>query len=162
MKKSYVIIIAILLLAGLLTAFEHGMEKCPEGKLGITEKFEKKQGDGMMMMAEELELTSTQVETIHELQMENKKFMIRAKADIDILMLDKKAALKDKDFVEAKKITERIFQKKQQMALKRIDIQEDRWNILTEEQKLKAEELKMEKAHSSHKMHEGKGRKQGM
>jgi len=55
--------------------------------------------------------------------------------------------MKDKDFKQAKAVTKEIFKLKQQNAINRIEQQEQRWNILTPEQKEKAEEL-MGKHHS--------------
>ena len=165
MKKSYIIVITLLLLTGLLTAVEKGICQGKEDHSGMMQgRFEQKHEDGWMLehMAEELELTDSQQEYLHELHLENKKLMIQKKAEIDILVLDKITAMKNKDFTEAKKLTAKIFEVKQEMALNKIDRQEEHWNLLTEEQKLKAEEMRSNKKHCTQKMPEGHGRKKDM
>ena len=165
MKKSYIIVITLLLLTGLLTAVEKGTCQGKEDHPGKMQgRFEQKHEDGRMLehMAEELELTDSQQEYLHELHLESKKLMIQKKAEIDILVLDKKTAMKDKDFTEAKKLTTKIFEIKQEMALNKIDQQEEHWNLLSEDQKLKAEEMRSNKKHCPQKMPEGHGRKKDM
>jgi len=100
--------------------------------------------DGFQMMCEELELTDSQKEQMEELRITSKKEMITAESEIKLLEIDKKSALKDKNFKQAKKIVGDIFEIKQEMAENRIEQHEQRWNILTPEQKEKAEELKGE------------------
>ncbi len=165
MKKSYIIVITLLVFAGLLTAFEKGMGQDQEDCNGMMQgRFEQKHdGNGMLMhMTEELELTESQVENLQEIHLAHKKSMIQKHSEIKILQLDKDVAMKNKDFAEAKKITKNIFEIKQEMALEKLDLLEDQWNLLTDEQKLKAEEMDLGKKHSQPKMHEGKGMRKGM
>jgi Spy/CpxP family protein refolding chaperone len=165
MKKSYIIVITILVFAGLLTAAEKGMAQGKECHPGMMQgRFEQKHEDGWMLehMAEELELTDSQLESLRDLHLENKKSMIQKKAEIDILQLDKRTAMKNKDFVEAKKLTRKIFEIKQEMAMNKIDLQEEQWNLLTAEQKLKAEEMKFTGKHHPREMPEGRGKKKDM
>ena len=164
MKKIHIILIAIVLLAGILSANQKDFGKCPNDGQGMDKRFDKHhdRGMGMFQMAEELELTDTQIEKFEEIKLEHEKYMIKIKSEIEILQLDKKAALKDKNFAEAKKITETIFEKKQKAAFKMIDLHEEKWNTLTDEQKKKADELKRSKKHCPEKMPEGKGKKHNM
>ena len=145
MKKTYIIVIAILLMTGMLLAQERHVGHCPDGRGEKQERCEKKPNEGMILkhMAEELELTESQIEAMHELQMNHKKFMIQIKADIELLQLDKQAAMKAKDFTEARWITEKIFEKKELIAQEKINLKEARWNLLTADQKQKAEDMKM-------------------
>lgn len=165
MKKSYIIVITMLVFAGLLTAIEKGLAQGKEDHPGMMQgRFEQKHEDGWRLghMAEELELTDSQQEYLRDLQLENKKFMIQKKAEIDILQVDKSTALKNKDFTEAKKLTAKIFEIKQEMAMNKIELQEEQWNLLTAEQKIKAEEMKFEGKHHPREMPEGHGKKKDM
>lgn len=166
MKKGYLIIIALLVLAGLLTAFEGNMERKLEGKSECGNRSHQKHEPGIGMREmhrfKELELSESQTELLNELILENKKSMIQKKAELEMLQLDKTVALKDKDFMAAKKITADIYAIKQEMAIKKIELHEDQWNLLTEEQKQKAEEMNFERKHSTKNRLEGRGLKKGM
>jgi len=70
--------------------------------------------------------------------------MIVTESDLKILEIDKRSALRDKNFKQSKKLTGDIFKIKQKMAENRIEQQEQRWNILTPEQQEKADELRKE------------------
>ena len=150
MKKLALVVIGVIAVIGLLTAFDGDGKRNDEGDChsmkNKLEKSEEHHGmqDGYQMMCEELELTDTQKEQMEELRISSKKEMITAESEIKLLEIDKKSALKDKDFKRAKKIVGDIFEIKQEMAENRIEQHEQRWNILTPEQKEKAEELKSE------------------
>lgn len=151
MKKLAFVLIGVIAVIGLLTAFDgegrryndcdqHSMK----GKMfkdGGHPGMMKGMHDGYQMMCEELDLTDKQKEQMEDLRIKNKKEMITAKANLELLEIDKRSAMKDKDFKQAKAVTKKIFKLKQEGAIKRIEQQEQRWNILTPEQKEKAEEL---------------------
>ena len=154
MKKLVFVVIGVIAVIGLLTAFdgdcrgrndgEHHPMRDKMSKGGDHSKMMQGKHDGFQMMCEELELTDSQKEQMEELRITSKKEMITAESEIKLLEIDKKSALKDKNFKQAKKIVGDIFEIKQEMAENRIEQHEQRWNILTPEQKEKAEELKGE------------------
>jgi len=108
--------------------------------------------DDYQMMCEELDLTDEQKDQMEDLRIKNRKEMITERANLELLDIDKKSAMKDKNFKQAKSVTKEIFKMKQDIAISRIDQQEERWNILTPEQQDKAEELKGEHHSPKHKM----------
>ncbi len=163
MKKLVFVVIGIIAVIGLLSAFDgdgRRFDDCDQhqmkGKmLKDGDHHNKMQGmhkDGYQMMCEELDLTDEQKEQMEDLRIKNKKEMITAKANLELLVIDKRSAMKDKDFKQAKVVTKEIFKKKQDIAISKIEQHEQRWNILTPEQKEKAEEMKGEHRFPKHKM----------
>lgn len=151
MKKLVFVVIGAIALIGLLTAFDGDGRGFNEGeghpmkdkmfKDGDHPKMMQRMHDGYQMMCEELDLTDEQKEQMEDLRIKGKKSKIVANADLELLGIDKRGAMKDKNFKQAKDITKEIFKLKQQNAINQIEQQEQRWNILTPEQKEKAEEL---------------------
>ena len=151
MKKLVFVVIGVIAVIGLLTAFDgdgRRFNDCDQhpmkGKMlkdGGHPGMMQGMHDGYQMMCEELDLTDEQKEQMEDLHINSRKEMIVTGADLKILEIDKRSAMKDKDFKQAKAVTKEIFKLKQQGAIKRIEQQEQRWNILTPEQKEKAEEL---------------------
>ena len=154
MKKLVFVVIGIIAVIGLLTAFDgegrryNDCDQHPmKGKmLKDGDHNNKMQGmhDGYQMMCEELDLTDEQKEQMEDLRINNKKEMITVRASLELLEIDKRSAMKDKNFKQAKSVAKEISKLKEQIAINRIEQHEQRWNILTTEQKEKAEELKGE------------------
>ena len=154
MKKLAFVLIGVIAVIGLLTAFDGEGKRFNESehhpmrdrmfKDGGHPGMMKGMHDGYQMMCEELDLTDKQKEQMEDLRIKNKKEMITAKANLELLEIDKRSAMRNKDFKQAKAVTKEIFKMKQDIAISRIDQQEERWNILTPEQQEKAEELKGE------------------
>jgi Spy/CpxP family protein refolding chaperone len=154
MKKLVFVVIGIIAVIGLLTAFDGDCRRHNDGerhpmkdkmfKDGCNPGMMQEMHDGYQMMCEELDLSGDQKEQMENLRINGKKERIVAEADLKLLGIDKMGALKDKDFEQAKAITKEIFKLKQQGAIKRIEQHEKRWNILTSEQKKKAKELMKE------------------
>ncbi|MDP8201235.1 MAG: Spy/CpxP family protein refolding chaperone [Candidatus Tenebribacter burtonii] len=150
MKKLTFVVIGIIAVIGLLTAFDGDCRGSNDGENHpMRDKMEKDGGHrgmqyGYQMMCEELELTDTQKDQMEELRISSKKEMIVTESDLKILEIDKRSALRDKNFKQSKKLTGDIFKIKQKMAENRIEQQEQRWNILTPEQQEKADELRKE------------------
>ena len=150
MKKLVFVVIGVIAVIGLLTAFDGNCRGNNDGERhSMRDKMEKDGGhrgmhDGYQMMCEELELTDTQKDQMEELRISSKKKMIVTESDLKILEIDKRSALRDKNFKQSKKLTGDIFKIKQKMAENRIEQQEQRWNILTPEQQEKADELRKE------------------
>jgi len=154
MKKLVFVVIGVIAVIGLLTAFAGDGRRFDEGERhSMRNKMEKGDGrhgmmqemhDGYQMMCEELDLTDEQKEQMEDLRIKGKKSMIAAGAELELLGIDKREVMKDKDFKQAKAITKEMFKLKQQIAINRIEHHEKRWNILTPEQKEKAEELRGE------------------
>ena len=151
MKKLVFVVIGVIAVIGLLTAFDGDCRGHNEGKhhpmkdkmLKDGDHHKRMQGmhDDHQMMCEELDLTDEQKEQMEDLRINSKKEMITTGADLKLLEIDMRSAMRDKDFREAKAVTKEIFKLKQLGAIKRIEHQEQRWDILTPEQKEKAEEL---------------------
>jgi len=155
MKKLVFVVIGIIAVIGLLSAFDGDCRGTKDGEhhpmrdkmLKDGDHHSKMQGmhhDGYLMMCEELDLTNEQKEQMEDLRIKNKKEMITVKASLELLEIDKRSAMKDKDFKQAKAVTKKIFEKKQDVAISRIEEHKQRWNILTPEQKEKAEEMRGE------------------
>ena len=94
---------------------------------------------------QKLDLSDAQKKKIEDTQIKHQKAMIQLEADIDILKLDKQAAMMENDFAKMKKVAGNIYDLKKTAALKRIEQQEAVWNVLANEQKTKAAELRKEK-----------------
>jgi len=91
MKKIHIVLIAIVLLVGILSANQKDFGKNPnrcQGMENSSGKSHERGGGGMFFMIEELELTNTQIETFENLKLEHEKYMIGAKSEIEILQLD--------------------------------------------------------------------------
>ncbi len=155
MKKIILVIAGIVALSTMLMAFDGpGFDPCEKhGKdfehPKFESKFESRNVEGSMFdkMHDELDLTKEQIKQMDELNSSNKKETIRTKADIRILEIDKKDALKTKNFKKAKKIVSDIFKLKETLVIKKIEIQEERWNILDADQQAKVEEMMQQKGH---------------
>ena len=154
MKKLAFVVIGVIAVIGLLTAFDgdgrgfnEGEHHPMRGKMfkdGDHQKMMQGKHNEYQMMCEELDLTDEQKEQMEDLHIKNRKEMITERANLELLEIDMRSAMKDKNFKQAKSVTKEIFKMKQDIAISRIDQQEERWNILTPEQKEKAEELKGE------------------
>ena len=151
MKKIILVIAGIVALSTMLMAFDgpgfDSREK--QGRDFEHPKFESRNVEGSMFerIRDELDLTKEQIRQMDELRSSNKKECIKLKSDMNILQVDKKDALKEFNFKEAKKITGKIFEVKKNLAIKRIELQEQRWNILDAEQQAKVEELMQQRGH---------------
>ncbi|NQV19081.1 MAG: hypothetical protein HQ534_11120 [Armatimonadetes bacterium] len=155
MKKIILIIAGIVALTTMLMAFDgpgfdsrekHGRDfEHP----GFGPEFESRNVEGSMFerIRDELDITKEQIKQMDELRSSNKKECIKLKSDMDILQVDKKDALKEFNFKEAKKITGKIFEIKKNLAVKRIEMQEKRWNILDADQQAKVEEMMQQRGH---------------
>ena len=151
MKKLVFVVIGVIAVIGLLTAFDGEGRRFNEGehhpmrgrmfKDGGHPRMMKGMHDGYQMMCEELNLTDKQKEKMEDLRISNKKEIITERANLELLDIDKRSAMKDKNFKQAKSVSREISKLKEQIAIKRIEQQEQRWNILTPEQQEKAEEL---------------------
>ena len=151
MKKLVFVVIGVIAVIGLLTAFdgdcrghndgEHHQMKDKMSRGGDHPKMMQGRHDGFQMMCEELDLTDDQKKQMNDLRIKEKKGMIVIEADLKLLEIDKMSAMKDKNFKQAKGVAKEISKLKEQIAIKRIEQHEKRWNILTPKQKEKAEEL---------------------
>ena len=155
MKKIILVIAGIVALSAMLMAFDGpGFDPCEKHGRdfkhpGFRPEFESRNVEGSMFerIRDELELTKEQIKQMDELRSSIKKESIKLNSDMNILQVDKKDALKEFNFKEAKKITGKIFEIKKNLAIKRIEMQEQRWNILDSEQQAKVEELMQHRGH---------------
>jgi len=157
MKKVLVLLVIIVLIVGISFAEEDNFGEhhrfCKEHEEGFGRNFGMHQrgamGNGGMpfheKMMDELDLTATQKDQIQEIMSDHHKFMIQKNSEIEILKIDIHKALRDHNFNEAKRITEKMSDLEKDIAVKRINMHEERWKMLTNEQKEKAEELIQDK-----------------
>lgn len=145
MKKISAILVVLILASASLFAWEGKEQKRLEqqnsGKKIHPKRIEKCENNefGMKLeMMEELELSNSQIKKMEKIKTNHRKQQIRFKADIEILKIDKREAMKNKNFANAKKINSEISKLKLQMANAKIDKQAAIWTELTEEQKEKA------------------------
>ncbi|RLC52765.1 MAG: hypothetical protein DRZ79_00620 [Candidatus Cloacimonadota bacterium] len=94
---------------------------------------------------EELDLTTEQMEQMDKIRSEQMKENIDLNSKIKILEIDKKDALKDHNFAQAKKITDDIFKIKANLAKNRIEMKKQKWEVLTQEQQKKLDEMQLER-----------------
>jgi len=159
MKKLIVTLVLVVGIMAALSAFE-GMkehkgkdnEHCQGMKQKNMEKHHK-MGDGFGMLMAELEFTDAQKEQFEDLKIKHQKSVIQLKADIDILKIDKQAAMRNHNFGKMKKKVGSIFELKKEIAIKQVTHHEAMWNILTAEQKDQAEKLMKDKPHSKKMKH---------
>ncbi len=149
--KKITLVVLVVMVAGLVFAFgggKGGMKgEMDCGKMGKSHGG-KMDRDGMMMgrMMEELELTGTQQEKIETLNFEHKKDMIAKHADLKTFELEKKNGMKNEDFNKARKLNDKIFNLKKEMANSRLTLHENIFNQLTPEQQEKAKEMRKGRA----------------
>ena len=146
MKKITLTIVVVLALASILYGFEHNFKDCD--KKGTMPEHHQRIEDNpgfLEKLCEELELTDYQIEQMEQMQINQKKRMIQIKSEIEILKIDKWDALKNHNFTQVKEIIKVIADKKLEIALTTIDNMERRWDLLSDEQKAEAEELKKDK-----------------
>ena len=94
---------------------------------------------------EELNLTTEQMDRMDKIRSEQMKENITLNSKIRIMEIDKRNALKDHNFDQAKKITGEIFKIKTNLAKNRIEMRKQRWEILTPEQQKKIDEKQLER-----------------
>ncbi len=145
MKKITMIAITLIVMVSLLSAFE-GNKKMGErqSRMEMLERehhMEFYESNDHLRLAEELELTEEQLEDIENFRTKFQKEMIELNSEIKKIAIDKRNAMKNHDFAKMRKLTEEFYNFKQQIATKRIEQNEMKWDILTEEQKEKAEDL---------------------
>lgn len=168
MKKLAIIMTLVIVASSALMAFEHN-----NGKDGLRHKDGKEmrqrsehremgEQNGMMVenMAEELELSEKVVAEIKDLKIENQKANITLKAQIEVLKVDRRKVMMNKDFFEIKKINSQISKLKLQLTNSRVDLHENIWNKLSPKQQAKCEKLRKEHQSEAGKEHNrGKHRK---
>lgn len=146
MRRISLILIVIILASTSLFAWEHENHNRLEQKKQEHKIYPRKSGNGeqrefgmKLEMLEELDLSDAQLEKMGSIKTSHRKQQIRLKADLEILQIDKKEALKKKQFADAKKVNAEISKLKLQMSNAKIDQQAAIWDELTEKQQEKAE-----------------------
>jgi len=148
MKRISLILVIVVLSSAALLAWEgqnhERLEQENQGQRIHPRKVNDSgnKGFGMRMeMIEELELTDKQIEKLGTIKTAHLKQNIQLKADLEILQIDKREAMKTKNFTAAKKVNAEISKLRLQMNISQIDQQESIWNELTDKQKEKATKL---------------------
>lgn len=129
MKNLILIALAALLLSGLLFA-QAGMAKNPNAHPGM----------GPM---KDMNLTDAQKTKVEELRLSHQKQMNTLDAEIQNLEMDMQQAMQKEDFVNARKLTKQLNDKRLVAAYARIDHMEAMLKQLTPEQKEKAKGMFM-------------------
>jgi Spy/CpxP family protein refolding chaperone len=145
MKK---ILITLTLVALVTTAYAWGGRGMNDGQKKWNDSehtYHKMQNNDMETCWEDLDLTDKQLQKLEDYRTEQRKEMIQLRTDIQLLNIDKRAALENRDFKAAKKLVSDIYDKKEEKAVKRIENHEKMWNLLTPEQQEKAKDLMLEK-----------------
>ncbi len=147
MKKLMYVTIAVLMLAGMLLAEPMMNPNAPVGPKTDSNPNLKprlmEDGTGMDRMMD-MNLTPAQKTKLEGLRASHQKTMNTIEAEIENLHIDIRAALKSENFVNAKKLTQQLFEKKISAANARIDHLEMVMKELTPEQKEKGREMFME------------------
>ena len=148
MKKISLIMAVILLATVSLIADNHmsGVHEGMRAERGGRTEMSRHNGSrdgGMMFMylAEELELSDKVKAEIDELQTANKKAAIKLRADLEILRIDKRQAMQERDFSEVKKLNTALSEKRLELTNSRVDTHESIWNKLSKSQQAKVMEL---------------------
>lgn len=147
MKKTVMTILAVIVTIGLLTAFEGKWDrKARPGQMqdrpAASRRMRYNENDNMGRLYDELELTSVQQDKWNDLRIKHRKEMIDLQADLEKLNIDRQQSMQDHNYDKVKKIITQIGEQRQKMALKRIDHHEKIWDLLTPEQRVKADELR--------------------
>ena len=100
-----------------------------------------------LWLAEELELTESQIDKIDDYQDDSHKVSIDLKADIDKLQIDEKNAIQDGNYKEARKIIDQIYLKRANLAKEKITLKEKIDSVLTEDQIAKLKTLHKPQTH---------------
>lgn len=141
MKRIITIALMLTLVMTGLFAFNRGMGERMQEKRGNHEGFFRMSEECI----EELELTDTQKEEINDLRVDLKKKGIKLNSEMAILRVEKREALRNEDFKEAKKIITQLSDKQEEKQLLRLSHQEEISKILTEEQKEIWREMRMKR-----------------
>ena len=148
MRKISLVMAVILLATVSLIADNHmsGMREGNRPERPMRTEMSQHNGNrdqGMMFMhlTQELELSDKVKAEIMELQTADKKVAIKLRADLEILRIDKRQAMKERDFSQVKKLNAAISEKHLQLTNNRVDTHENIWNKLSEKQQEEALEL---------------------
>lgn len=98
-------------------------------------------GRMVLAMADEIDLSQAQIDKIKDIQTDFGKMNNSKTAEIENLLIDKRAAMRDHNFKEARKVTTDIYEIRQDLAVAKITAMEDIYKELSTEQieKLKNE-----------------------
>jgi len=91
-------------------------------------------GRMILAMAEELELTDTQIKNIKAIQANFRKVRNTKQAEIENLLIDKREAMRDHRFKDVTKTVKDIYKLKEEIALENVTAIEDIYNKLTKDQ----------------------------
>lgn len=160
MKKIIVTLLTVVMVAGALMAFPRGYAKgmgnngqgynrgnmnMPmhhppmrrDGKL-------RKLGRGSMMLRRifsQLDLTDTQMDKLDKIRSKYKLQNIELRGKIKTLDFQKREAIKNHEYDNAKKIVGKVSDIRKTIAENRMDNIKELWNVLTDKQKEKADKL---------------------
>lgn len=107
---------------------------------GKNQKFSKE--NHLMMACKNLELTSAQEKKLEEINIKHRKTIIDQKAEVEKLNIDKKSAMQNENFTQAKRLTEQIGKIKTDMEKIKIEHIENIMKELTTEQKEQLKEMR--------------------
>jgi len=93
------------------------------------------------------------MEQMEKIRLEQAKTNIKLHSQIELLEIDKREALKNHDFKNAKLLTDKIYEIKLNLAKNRIETRKKRWDVLTSEQKEQVDQLRLERSFHRKYMH---------
>ena len=131
----------------------YGKKQAKYGKMGKKGRKMRKGGNGFHFgprMIEELKITDDQLVKIDAIRLEFQKKRIDTKASMDKIKLEKREAIKNEDFSNAKKITEQYFENRKVEEINKLDMMEKMLNQLTPEQRKKFKTLKRSRTGHHH------------
>ncbi len=91
-------------------------------------------GRMVLAMAEEIELTENQVDKIKEIQAAFTKMSNLKKAEIENLLIDKRNAMQEQNYKEAKNVIKDIYELREDLALSHVTAMENIHEELTDTQ----------------------------
>lgn len=119
---------------GMMDEKDGNRQKGMMDKKGGNHPREMEAGRMIMSMSEELELNTSQMDNIKELQGSLRKVTNTKEAEIKNLLIDKREAMQTQDFKQATKVTKDIHKVKEEIDLAKITTMENIYKVLTKTQ----------------------------
>jgi len=106
-------------------------------------------------------LTQDQQDQIHQIRAANQKQVIDVRAALEKLEIDQREAMREEDYAKARKLVSKIYEKRAELEVLRIDMQEQISRILTDEQKQNWRHRRMMQAPDNRREGIERGMRQG-
>jgi Spy/CpxP family protein refolding chaperone len=93
------------------------------------------------MMVQELDLSKDQLDKIHKIKVKFDRAGVDLKAEVDKLRIDKREAMKEMKYDEAKKVAQKMSDASLKIKFSKIDEMKELTEVLTPEQKAKFKDM---------------------